>query len=125
MSVDWTAAERSEVEAAIERYPIESARCAALARVVSVVGQRRDARTRGWQLRPRGAARYVVPRVPNPPVWFSHTFVETHGHAVDALTGADGCERPHYLVAHWQHPEVLAEHPVDVSEVDPGIEALS
>ncbi len=124
MAVDWNESERATVEDGIRRFPVASGRCAALARVVFAVGQERDAATRGRQVRPskKSAARFVVPKVPHPPRWGSHTFVEAHEHAVDALTGADGCSAPAYLETHWQYADHLEVHDVDVDAVDPGIQ---
>lgn len=124
MAVPWNEDERARVEEGIRQHPVPSGRCAALARVVFMVGQERDAATRGRQVRPprMSAARFVVPKVPHPPQWVSHTFVETHAHAVDALTGASGCPAAAYLETHWEYPDHLEVHDVDVETVDPGIQ---
>lgn len=124
MGVGWNDQERADVEDAIERYPVESGRCAALARVVSRVGRARDPQTRGLQITPRqgSAARFVVPKHPAPPRWGSHTFVETHAHAVDALTGVDGCAESIYLASHWQYTDALEVRAVDVDAIDAGIQ---
>ena len=68
------------------------------------------------------AARFVVPKITQPPRWGSHTFVEAHGHAIDALTGADGCSATAYLATHWEYPDHLEIHDVDVGAVDAGIQ---
>ncbi|MBK8213704.1 MAG: hypothetical protein IPK71_08135 [Myxococcales bacterium] len=122
MSVDWNDDERSEVEGAIKRFPVESGKCAALARVVARVGISRDPSTRGRQIKPRGAARFVVPKHSDPPRWVSHTFVDTHRHVVDALTGASGCPSASYLATHWEYADALTVQDVDVEMVDPGIQ---
>lgn len=70
----------------------------------------------------RSAARWVVPKLPDPPRWGSHTLVETEAHAVDALTGAGGCDAQNYLATHWQYADNLEMHDVDVFSVDVGIE---
>lgn len=55
-------------------------------------------------------------------MWASHTYVETHEHAVDALTGADGHEPAGYLAKYFRYAEVLETVDVDVYQVDPGIQ---
>ena len=100
----------------------ESGRCAALARIVHRTALPTDPRTQGRQVRPRGAERWVVPNLPHPPQWASHTFVDTHQHAVDAITGVDGHASDRYLQDHWRFHEHLALCDVDVRAVDPGIE---
>lgn len=122
MGVEWSDEERRQVEDAIQRFPVSSGRCAALARVVSKVGLIRDPQTRGRHVSPASAARFVVPKVPHPPRWASHTFVETHAHAVDALTGADGYTAGNYLASFWEYPDALEVRTVDVDTVDPGIQ---
>jgi hypothetical protein len=122
MSVAWEPAERAEVETAVARFPLQSGRCAALARAVASVGRRRDEKTRGKQIKPVGAARFVVPKEPLERQWYSHTFAETHAHAVDALTGADGCASGDYLATHWEFPTHLRVTELDLTTVDPGIQ---
>ena len=122
MAVDWQAKERAQVEAALARHPVTSGRCAAVARVVYEVGAARDPATRGRHLRPKGAERYVVPKHDPNPRWGNHTFSETHGHAVDALTGSGGCLAGDYLAAHWEEVDYLLVHDIDPFTVDPGIE---
>jgi hypothetical protein len=124
MSIDWTKEERVDVAQAIAEHPIGSGRCAALARVVFKTGAARDPNTKGRQVRPprTSAARYVVPKVPHPPQWCSHTLVDTHAHSVDALTGPDGCEKASYLEQYWEYPEYLEVIDVDVFGIDRGIE---
>lgn len=125
MAVEWNEEERRDVEAGVVRYPVSSGCCAALARVVHEVGTRRDeSGTRGRQIRPISPARYVVPKHPDVRLWYSHTFVDTHGHSVDALTGANGCKSNDYLDHHWKFPEGLQVNEVDVKAVDPGIQEL-
>ena len=124
MGVEWSDEERRQVEEAIQRFPVSSGMCAALARVVSKVGLIRDTQTRGRHVSParHTAARFVVPKLPHPPLWASHTFVETHAHSVDALTGADGCVAGDYLTSFWEYPDALEVRTVDVDTVDPGIQ---
>lgn len=124
MAIDWRGNERDRVDDGIRRHPVASGRCAALARVVFAVGRERDETTRGRQIRPqkRSAARFVVPKVHQPPRWYSHTLVETHGHAIDAITGTDGCSAEIYLATHWEYCEQLEVHDVDVDTIDPGIQ---
>lgn len=112
------------MEGAIRRFPVSSGKCAALARVVVTVGRERDEKAGGRQVRPRtlSAARYVVPKLSSPPLWGSHTFGVAHEHAVDALTGADGCAVTEYLREHWEYWEHVEVHDVDVETVDPGIQ---
>lgn len=122
VAVDWTAPERTVVEDGLARFPISSGRCAALARVVHGVGSKRDKTTKGRQITPKSAARFVVPKCDVPPKWWSHTYVDTHQHSVDALTGVNGCPRDDYLETHWTYCECLRVADVDVSSVDTGIQ---
>jgi len=124
MAVGWNDNERARVEDGIRQHPVTSGRCAALARVVYAVGHERDPTTRGRQVRPptKSAARFIVPKVPHPPRWGSHTFVEAHAHAIDVLTGVEGCPAPRYLETHWEYADHLEVHDVDVDAVDRGIE---
>ena len=122
MAVQWEEDEEEAVRGALRRFPVASGRCAALARVVFKEGSRRDPSTCGRHLRPRGAARFVLPIYEPTPRWGSHTFVETHEHAVDALTGVEGCPAEDYLVTHWRYHEVLVVTDVDPATVDPGIQ---
>jgi hypothetical protein len=104
------------------RHPVVSGRCAAVARVVFEVGRRRDEETRGRQVRPTTRARYILPKHPDVQCWGSHTFVEAHRHAVDALTDVDGCDPALYLEKYFQYAEHLRVIDVDVHRVDAGIE---
>lgn len=122
MPVPWTAEEQARIEAGIALHPVGSGRCAALARIVFAVGVDRDDATQGRQIVPTSAARYVVPKVSPTPRWGSHTFVDTHAHSVDALTGATGCPSSAYLPVHWEYPEALCIRDVEVQDVDPGIQ---
>ena len=110
------------MDEAIKKHPIHSGRCAALARVVVAVGRDRDENARGRQIKPHSAARFVVPKGPLQPKWHSHTFGEAHQHAVDALTGTEGCSSEDYLRQHWEYPEYLEVRDVDVESIDPGIQ---
>ena len=89
MAVPWNDEDRKVVDAGMARHPVTSNRCAALARVVFTVGHPYDMHTRGVQVRiPRtSAARFLDPKVPHPPRWEKHTYVETQAHAVDACRG--------------------------------------
>lgn len=123
MAVGWTDAERAEVEQGLLTHPIESGRCAALARLIAQVAIAGGREVSGHQVRPV-AGRYVVPKHPNPPQWASHTFAGTEAHAVDVLTSSTGTLRDRYLAQHWEHPEYLALVDVDLEEVDRGIQHL-
>lgn len=122
MSLEWDAGETQSIESAIRQHPVDSGRCAALARRVYTVAQSRDADTHGLQVRPKKPARFVVPRIDSPPRWSSHTLVSTRAHAVDALTGTPGCLLDDYLAQHWEYPDQLTTHDVDPFDVDPGIQ---
>ena len=104
----------------MDRFDVRSGRCQALARIVFRVAAGRDA-PMGRQVYPRGGW-WVVPRIPNPPQWATHTFVETREHSVDAMTGPAGHAAERYLPDYWQHHEYLAIRDVDVTSVDPGIQ---
>ncbi|MFO0763010.1 MAG: hypothetical protein U0359_41625 [Byssovorax sp.] len=121
MTIAWEPDDQRRIEAGIERYPAESNRCAALARIVYAVAQPRDERTRGIQITP-SAAPWLVLRKPLRRQWGSHTLIETQEHRVDALTGAGGCPAAEYLEAHFKFAQALIVRDVDVNTVDPWIE---
>ncbi len=122
MALTWSDDELVAIERAMKSHPIESGRCAALARRVFELAERTDSSTHGLQVLPKTPARFVVPKLPHPPLWYSHTLVSTRHHRVDALTRAPGCEEASYLERHWEYPEALRVDRVDVYEIDPGIE---
>lgn len=124
MTIEWAGDDRAKLEAGMGQHPASSGRCAALARIVYRVALPHDQRTQGCQVRPKGAARFVVPKFPHAPYWASHTFIDTRAHAVDALTGVEGCLSETYLQEFWQHPDYLTVHDVDVHSVDVGIENI-
>lgn len=121
MALRWHHEQLARLEKALEQHPIDSGRCAALARRVHEVAKEGGDDPRGHFLTPR-AGRWILPKVPHPPSWASHTVTETRAHAVDALTGSGGCEMPRYLPDHWQYPDAIKVSSVDVFEVDPGIQ---
>ncbi|MBK9260656.1 MAG: hypothetical protein IPM54_12645 [Polyangiaceae bacterium] len=122
MAIPWTKDERNDVEQGIAKHPIESGRCAALARVIYKIAKPGDPDTYGVQLRPQRGARYLVPIEPNVPYWHSHTLVATHDHNVDAVTGADGYHAKEYLERYWHFHQMLTVEMVDVETIDVGIE---
>jgi hypothetical protein len=125
VAVDWTETERAAIDDGLTRFPVTSGKCAALARIVHGEGAKRDNSTKGRQITPANAARFVVPKHSSAPRWFSHTFVETHRHSVDALTGINGCPVDAYLATHWSYIECLRVVDVDVATVDPGIQGAT
>lgn len=122
MGLPWRTADRKTLDEAFRRYPAESGKCAALARVVHAVARSRDWEATGLQIRARGAAPYICPKHPKVRVWFSHTLVRTREHHVDALTGPEGCQQGEYLSSYWYYPDVLTVVEVDVAAVDPGVQ---
>lgn len=122
MGLPWLEQQRSEIEAAMRRFPAESGMCAPLARVVLTVARPGDPEAIGLQVQPRSAAPYILPKHAKVRCWYSHTLVRTQAHHVDALTGADGCEHQRYLEVHWQYPGELQFRDVDVFSVDAGIQ---
>lgn len=122
MAIDWTPDEQQAVDAGMRRFTAETGMCAALARIVFAEGERRDPCTAAMQIHPKSPARFIVPKSSHVRFWHSHTYVETHAHAVDALTGTFGCESASYLGEHWRYPTQLDVVVVDVVGVDAGIE---
>jgi hypothetical protein len=122
VAIQWTKNERSDVEQGIIDHPLRSGRCAALARVVHKIATATDPGAHGIQIRPPRGARFLVPKQPHVPIWYSHTLVTTQGHDVDAITGADGYDARDYLKQYWEHHDLLIVQTVDVDTVDPGIE---
>jgi hypothetical protein len=124
VAVDWKPEERARVEQAIARNPVDSGRCAVLARRVLSIGLERDPSSCARHIRPRTAARYVVPKLDPSPRWGSHTYAEVHAHGVDALTGAPGTAAAAYLEQHWKYAELLVVEEVDADKIDPGLQEL-
>jgi hypothetical protein len=122
VAISWTKQERDTVEQGMTDHPLNSGRCAALARVVYKVASVKDPEAHGVQIRPKRGARYLVPKPPHVPYWFSHTLVETQGHDIDAITGPDGHDAQEYLEQYWHFHETLDVRSVDVETIDPGIE---
>jgi hypothetical protein len=122
VTLEWTPEERTQVEAGIARYPAESGRCAALARIIYRLALPKDKQTRGIQLSGAHQARWLILKRDRPRQWKTHTLVETARHDADALTGPDGCPTEQYLERHFQFPEAIAVRDVDVFTVDPWIE---
>ncbi len=122
MGLPWLIEQRSTIEDAMRRFPAESGKCAALARVVLGVAQPVDPDAMGIQVKPRTAAPYILPKNSRGRCWHSHTLVRTQAHHVDVLTGADGCEHQRYLEEYFQYPEALQLLSVDVLSVDVGIQ---
>lgn len=122
MAIPWNDTNRLSVAQAIADHPIDSGRCAALARRVLAVANPGDPAARGVQLKPRAPARYLVPKHPDVPYWCSHTLVETREHDVDAITGPDGHRADAYLESFWHFPDRIEARTVDVATIDPGIE---
>lgn len=122
MGLPWKVQQRERVEEAMIRFPVDSGKCAALARAVIAVARVNDAEASGVQVNARKPARYILPKHPKVNFWHSHTLVRTLSHHVDALTGADGCVEASYLETHWNYPECLVMTDVDVDEIDPGVQ---
>lgn len=112
-----------EVEQGMLTHPIESGRCAALARLIARVAEAGRREVSGHQVRPV-AGRFIVPKHPHPPQWASHTFAQADGHAVDVLTTSAGTEQDLYLEKHWEHADHLELVDADLAEVDRGIQEL-
>jgi hypothetical protein len=122
VAIPWTDPDRLSVAQAIADHPIDSGRCAALARRVLAVAMPIDTNARGVQLKPRAPARWLVPKHPHVPYWSSHTLIETREHDVDAITGPDGHRADAYLEHFWHFPDRIDARTVDVATIDPGIE---
>jgi len=122
VAIPWKKAQFRAVDEGMKKHPLKSGRCAALARIVHRVAITTDPSTHGIQLRPRGAARFLVPKYPHVPTWYSHTLVTTHQHNIDAITGASGHAASEYLEHYWNHHHDISVQQVDVATVDPGIE---
>lgn len=122
VGIDWTEEEREAVEQGLRTHPMASGRCTALARIVYAVAKPRDPGARGIHLKPREAARWLVPKKSGVPYWHTHTFVETQEHSVDAVTGQDGYPARTYVADHWHFHESLDAREIDVATIDPGIQ---
>ena len=119
--MSWTEGERTQVEEGMRTHPIESGKCAALARLVAAVASGGGRTTSGHQVRPL-TGRFIVPKHAAPPCWASHTFARTEDHEVDVLTTGTGTPRALYLETHWEHADFLTVVDVDLLQVDPGIQ---
>ena len=63
-----------------------------------------------------------MPKAPDVPYWGAHTYVETEGHAVDAIVGPDGHPAERFLEDHWAWAQTLRVSEVDPATIDPGIQ---
>jgi hypothetical protein len=123
VAIDWTDEEREKVGDGIAKHGILTGRCAALARIVHPVAQQKDLRACAIRMRPPKGAPWLVPKVSAIPYWQGHVYVETRGHAVDAITGPDGyTPASTYVKEHWHFAEVMRVEEVDPATVDPGIQ---
>ncbi len=123
MSIKWTKGERKEIEDGIANHGIESKRCAALARIVYRVAQRKDSKASAVRMRPPKGAMWLVPKHSSIPWWKEHVYVDTRGHAVDAITGSKGYDpSTGYVADHWEFAEVMRIEMVDPATIDPGIQ---
>jgi hypothetical protein len=123
VAIDWTDEEREKVENGIAKHGIRTGRCAALARIVHPVAQQNDPKACAIRLRPPKGATWLVPKASRIPYWKAHVYVETRGHAVDAVTGSDGYSPASaYVQDHWDFAELMRIEEVDPATVDPGIQ---
>lgn len=123
VAIDWTDEERDKVENGIAKHGILTGRCAALARIVHPVAQQKDPKARALRMRPPKGATWLVPKASAIPYWKGHTYVETRGHAVDAVTGSNGYSPAStYVEDTWCFAEVMRVEEVDPTTVDPGIQ---
>lgn len=90
VAIDWKDEEREKVELGIIKHGLHTGRCAALARIVHPVAQQGDPKACAIRMLPPKGATWLVPKTPRIPIWCGHVYIETRGHAVDAVTGSDG-----------------------------------
>jgi len=120
--LDWSEDEDAVVSA-MNRFHIHSGHCAALARALKPLAMSRFGAARAIQLKPEEGALYLVPKDPTRlPHWRSHLYVETHLHAVDAVTGSKGHPAESYLGDFWDFPDFLVSREVDPDDIDPGLQ---
>jgi hypothetical protein len=123
VAIDWKDEEREKVEIGITKHGLQTGRCAALARIVHPVAQQSDPEACAVRMLPPKGATWLVPKTPRIPVWCGHVYVETRGHAVDAVTGSDGYSPSStYVKDHWDFAELMRVEAVDPATVDPGIQ---
>lgn len=123
MSIKWTRGERKVIDAGIATHGIQSKRCAALARIVHRVALKKDPNASAVRMRPPKGAMWLEPKAFGIPYWNEHVYVDTRGHAVDAITGACGYEPSKtYVLEHWEDAELMRIETVDPATIDPGIQ---
>ncbi|MCA2977692.1 MAG: hypothetical protein INH41_02375 [Myxococcaceae bacterium] len=125
MSLDWKPTSASEIQRGIDTYPLESGKCAALARLVDRVAESESRARQGVLVVPKSPARFLIHRSGARLGWYHHVFTEVQEHAVDALTGAAGHPRHSYLSAFFSFDSELEMSAVNVLSVDPDIEVSS
>lgn len=122
MPIRWNTRQLREVQAALNKFHAGSSKCAAAARTILPLARELDANAQGIHLRPKDAAPYLLTRSGSRK-FFHHVVVDVTKHRVDALTGPPGHPSNSYLSAYFQHPDGIAEFPVDVNTIDPGIQS--
>ncbi|MCB9760483.1 MAG: hypothetical protein H6739_11645 [Alphaproteobacteria bacterium] len=120
MSVDWPPDKAEQIDSLIDAHPVESGRCASLARSILPIAREQDADAQGVIVKANAAqTRYpcMKPRI-HGVWWFHHVTLGVEGHFVDALTGTQGTERAHYLTTHFSN----APGELRFDESDPDLE---
>lgn len=69
VTIPWKKAQLRAVNDGLKKHPLTSGRCAALARIIHKIAISTDPNTHGIQLRPPGAARFLVPKRADIPKW--------------------------------------------------------
>ena len=104
MSIEWSARQRTRVNAAIRRYPVESAAYFALARRIRPTALEVDSGAGALHITPVPPERCVIP-LADAPAWAYHVTTTVAGHCVDAMTRADGVPEGEYLQRYFETPE--------------------
>lgn len=123
MSVSWSKEQLERVTSEIAAHPVDSGRCARLARELLPIARELDPRARGLVIRANTAqVRYPCfgPKVPETLWWFHRVTIEVQAHCVDALTGALGTLRANYIGAHFRNDS----NELWIDERDPNLEDL-
>jgi hypothetical protein len=122
MTIGWNPDQRTRVTDALRKFPYDSDRCAAAARLILPVAREVDEAAGGLMLTGHDGAPFILSKSPKPRSFSHHVLVEADGHRVDALTGEDGHDAGSYLEEFWQYPEFLRVEDVDVHTIDVGIQ---
>jgi hypothetical protein len=122
MTIGWNPDQRTRVIDALRKFPYDTDRCAAAARLILPVAREVDEGAGGLMITGLDGAPFILSESPKRRSFSHHVLVEADRHRVDAFTGEDGHDAGSYLQKFWQYPESLCVEDIDVYRIDVGIQ---